>query len=237
MAKKAQRAAAAAGGAPLQAQPEPVAAPPPPPPPPAEPQQAAEAAAATPEAPAAAASAAQRSNAEEEPAAAAVAVTPQPQWPLAPPRPCRPPMGAPARSYASAAMPLSSAAAEARAHAMSLLPPWLGGRAPLAEQPQAPAAWPPLPPAQAARGGAGAAAPPPPPPLSLAPLSLAPPAAPEDAAEDARTCVVCLDAQRAVVLLPCRHNVACAACAESLPRPRLCPVCREPVAELLCYFT
>lgn len=44
-----------------------------------------------------------------------------------------------------------------------------------------------------------------------------------------RECVVCLDRDRAVVLLPCRHDVTCASCAAALPWPRRCPVCRAAI--------
>jgi hypothetical protein len=53
------------------------------------------------------------------------------------------------------------------------------------------------------------------------------------------TCVVCLDAPRSTLLWPCRHLLLCgdAACAAMLGAPaRLCPVCREPVAQLLPVF-
>ena len=47
-------------------------------------------------------------------------------------------------------------------------------------------------------------------------------------------CQICLDAPRAAVFLPCRHAVACDACAAALtgqPRAR-CPICRTPVASV-----
>jgi hypothetical protein len=70
------------------------------------------------------------------------------------------------------------------------------------------------------------AAPPPVPPPAPAP-------APDS---EAHTCVVCLEAQRAVLLLPCRHFVMCAACADGLPQPRLCPVCRQSAVDVVPVF-
>ncbi len=56
--------------------------------------------------------------------------------------------------------------------------------------------------------------------------------------EAALTCVVCLEAQRCVALLPCRHWLLCASpgCADMLGAPPLCPVCRERVADTLQLF-
>jgi hypothetical protein len=68
-----------------------------------------------------------------------------------------------------------------------------------------------------------------------APAGAAPPAPPAPDPE-ALICVVCLEAQRAVVLLPCRHFVTCATCAATLPQPRLCPMCRVPVADVMPLF-
>jgi len=47
-------------------------------------------------------------------------------------------------------------------------------------------------------------------------------------AERAVACVVCLDAPRAVLFMPCGHAVACAACSGAVAD---CPVCRQPVAQ------
>ena len=50
---------------------------------------------------------------------------------------------------------------------------------------------------------------------------------------DARECLVCMSAPRATVLEPCRHAVACAACAAQLLARRLpCPVCRARITAL-----
>jgi hypothetical protein len=87
--------------------------------------------------------------------------------------------------------------------------------------------------------------PPPPPPAALPPpphipaapppLPLPPPEPPAPDAE-AITCVVCLEAQCAVALIPCRHFVMCAACTAGLPQPRRCPVCREPATDVMPLF-
>ena len=49
--------------------------------------------------------------------------------------------------------------------------------------------------------------------------------------EEERACTVCLDAPRAIVLLPCWHLALCGApaCAAMLGAPPLCPMCRVPV--------
>ena len=45
------------------------------------------------------------------------------------------------------------------------------------------------------------------------------------------TCVLCLDAKRGVVFVPCGHFVACAACASTITdgpsHARKCPICRR----------
>ena len=53
-------------------------------------------------------------------------------------------------------------------------------------------------------------------------------------------CVVCLEAEKSVVLLPCAHMCMCGDCTESLmanTRQCLCPVCRGPVATTQRIFT
>jgi len=42
-------------------------------------------------------------------------------------------------------------------------------------------------------------------------------------------CVVCLDAPKAVVLVPCGHKCLCEACAERILVGEPCPVCRVVV--------
>lgn len=51
-------------------------------------------------------------------------------------------------------------------------------------------------------------------------------------AED-RTCVVCLTNPREVVVLECGHVCLCGDCAQALPSPKKCPVCRSDVARFV----
>ena len=46
--------------------------------------------------------------------------------------------------------------------------------------------------------------------------------------ENRTRCVICLDAKRSVVLLPCGHQVLCVACAEKLKNDE-CPLCRQAI--------
>jgi hypothetical protein len=47
-------------------------------------------------------------------------------------------------------------------------------------------------------------------------------------------CIMCCDAPRTVLYLPCKHLVACRACStKSLETPNPCAVCKEPIAQLL----
>jgi hypothetical protein len=60
-----------------------------------------------------------------------------------------------------------------------------------------------------------------------------------------QTCVVCIDAPRSVLLLPCKHLVLCQGCCEEMQQPAQrrgrsaarqrkaidCPVCRQPAQE------
>ena len=49
-----------------------------------------------------------------------------------------------------------------------------------------------------------------------------------------RECLICLDAPRSTVLEPCRHAVACAACARRYCTPQQpCPVCRTPITAVV----
>ena len=54
------------------------------------------------------------------------------------------------------------------------------------------------------------------------------PSADEDNARN--ECVVCLDAPKTIVLIPCGHKCLCEACAEWIEVGDPCPVCREKVA-------
>ena len=64
--------------------------------------------------------------------------------------------------------------------------------------------------------------------------SVVPPAAPHPDAEETQ-CVVCMDAPRNRVVLPCMHMCVCEACAQLL-RDR-CPVCRGPIERIAQLFT
>jgi hypothetical protein len=54
--------------------------------------------------------------------------------------------------------------------------------------------------------------------------------APDPGAEET-LCVVCLDAPKDHIIIPCGHRCVCGACAEKLTKARsaLCPFCRTPI--------
>ena len=54
------------------------------------------------------------------------------------------------------------------------------------------------------------------------------------AEEEANACVVCLDACKNTVLLPCRHMCVCSACAGELS---VCPLCRSEVRDQMQVYT
>ena len=58
--------------------------------------------------------------------------------------------------------------------------------------------------------------------------SVVPPAAPQD---EEKLCVLCLDAPKDHIIIPCGHQCVCRACAEKLKKARspLCPFCRTPI--------
>jgi E3 ubiquitin-protein ligase MUL1 len=61
-----------------------------------------------------------------------------------------------------------------------------------------------------------------------------PPAAPAPHPDAEETmCVVCFDAPKDHLVLPCKHLCVCEACAEQLTKTRtpMCPVCRGPIRE------
>ena len=62
-------------------------------------------------------------------------------------------------------------------------------------------------------------------------LGITPPAAP--AVEEESVCVVCMDAPKQHVMVPCMHVCVCEACAQRLLDAQTphCPVCRTPVRE------
>jgi hypothetical protein len=65
----------------------------------------------------------------------------------------------------------------------------------------------------------------PPPPAAAA-------SAPSPAPHDEETlCVLCLDAPKDHIIIPCGHQCVCEACAEKLKKARhpLCPFCRTPI--------
>jgi hypothetical protein len=63
--------------------------------------------------------------------------------------------------------------------------------------------------------------------------SVAPPAAPEET-----QCVVCMDAPKNRVVLPCMHLCACGPCAQRLLElDASCPVCRGPVERMAQVFS
>jgi hypothetical protein len=61
-----------------------------------------------------------------------------------------------------------------------------------------------------------------------------PPASPAPDAEETM-CVVCMDAAKTHIVLPCGHMCVCEACAQLL-RDR-CPVCRGPIERITQVFT
>jgi hypothetical protein len=67
-----------------------------------------------------------------------------------------------------------------------------------------------------------------------------PPAAPTPHPDDAEEtmCVVCFDAPKDHIIVPCGHMCVCASCAEQLTKTRTptCPVCREPIRETMKVF-
>jgi hypothetical protein len=51
-------------------------------------------------------------------------------------------------------------------------------------------------------------------------------------------CVVCMDAPKDHLIVPCGHQCVCARCAEQLTNTRTptCPVCREPIQQTVKVF-
>jgi Tfp pilus assembly protein FimV len=66
--------------------------------------------------------------------------------------------------------------------------------------------------------------------------SSAVPAAHQDTEET--MCVVCFDAAKDHLIVPCGHQCVCAGCAEQLTKTRTptCPVCREPIQQTVKVF-
>ena len=67
--------------------------------------------------------------------------------------------------------------------------------------------------------------------------SVVPPAAPNLGAEETQ-CVVCMDAPKDRIVLPCMHLCACGPCAQRLLElDASCPVCRGPVERMAQVFS
>ncbi|GAB9474820.1 Inhibitor of apoptosis 4 [Globisporangium polare] len=47
--------------------------------------------------------------------------------------------------------------------------------------------------------------------------------------KDEPDCVVCLDAEKEQIFVPCGHFCMCKACIKQLVQPKKCPICREPI--------
>ena len=64
-----------------------------------------------------------------------------------------------------------------------------------------------------------------------------PPAASHQGTEETM-CVVCFDAPKDHLIVPCGHMCVCAGCAELLTKTRTptCPVCREPIQQTVKVF-
>jgi hypothetical protein len=65
-----------------------------------------------------------------------------------------------------------------------------------------------------------------------------PPAAPAPLAEE-ELCVMCLDARKDHIILPCGHQCVCKGCAEQLTRTKTptCPLCRRAIRETTRVFS
>jgi hypothetical protein len=66
-----------------------------------------------------------------------------------------------------------------------------------------------------------------------------PPAAPAPHPDAEETqCVVCFDAPKDHIIVPCGHQCVCASCAEQLTKTRtpMCPVCRGPLRKTMKVF-
>lgn len=49
-------------------------------------------------------------------------------------------------------------------------------------------------------------------------------------------CVVCLEDERQVITVSCGHYCVCAECADALPVPKKCPICRADVKHFMSVF-
>ena len=57
---------------------------------------------------------------------------------------------------------------------------------------------------------------------------------PRDTSDD--TCSICLDRTLDSAFIPCGHQAACIDCARRLHASGTCPICREPIADVLQTF-
>jgi len=62
------------------------------------------------------------------------------------------------------------------------------------------------------------------------------PAASSSSSSDDKSCLICLEAPRTHVVLPCMHAHFCGACAAGLAPGTACPSCRTPIAEVKRFF-
>ena len=51
--------------------------------------------------------------------------------------------------------------------------------------------------------------------------------------DQSQNCVICLTNPREIVILNCGHICVCADCAQALPTPRRCPICRADIERLV----
>lgn len=49
-------------------------------------------------------------------------------------------------------------------------------------------------------------------------------------------CSICLSRERSCVFLECAHVCTCAQCADALPAPQRCPICRAPIDRVVALY-
>lgn len=54
--------------------------------------------------------------------------------------------------------------------------------------------------------------------------------------DSSNACVICLTNARELAIRPCGHVCCCIDCYEVLPQPKLCPVCRADITDVLPIF-
>ena len=52
-------------------------------------------------------------------------------------------------------------------------------------------------------------------------------------AGDVSPCVICMDAPKDVAFYPCGHKCVCTSCADQYDEENGCPICRQPVIDVL----